>query len=174
MRTRACALLLSAALLPSLALSEELTLDVANDWARATIAACRNQGHAVTVAYMGPDGELRLLARGDGAPARTLDIARRKAYTVIKTGKTSGDFGASVAPPAGAAPAAPVPGALPGQVPGKDVDTNLIIWAGGLPVMRGSVLLGAVSVSGAPGGDKDEACAKAGLEAIRATLTAAP
>jgi uncharacterized protein GlcG (DUF336 family) len=149
---------------------EELSLALANAWADATFAACKANGYNITAAYMTNDLQLKLLVRGDGVGARTLDIARRKAYTTLKTGKTSGEFGASVAPPAGAPVPAPAAGALPGQVPGDNVDTNLIIWAGGLPVMHKGKVIGAVSVSGAPGGDKDEACAKAGLDAIAGRL----
>jgi uncharacterized protein GlcG (DUF336 family) len=99
--------------------------------------------------------------RGDGAPEGTVQIAYRKAYTVIKTGMSSADFGKSV--PAPPAPPAGAPSGPPGPVNG---DPNLITWAGGLPIKSGGALLGSMSVSGAPGGDKDEACVKIGLAKI--------
>ena len=46
----------------------------------------------------------------------------------------------------------------------------MTMLAGAVIVEAGGALLGAIGVSGAPGGDKDEACAKAGLEAIRDKL----
>ncbi len=47
---------------------------------------------------------------------------------------------------------------------------NVVAMAGGLPVEAGGSVVGAVGVSGAPGGDKDEACAAAGIEAVRDRL----
>jgi uncharacterized protein GlcG (DUF336 family) len=138
----------------------ELPLDLAVDAAQAAIATCKANGYAITVTILDPDLATRLVLRGDGARDGTVQIGYRKAYTVIKTGMTSGDFGKTV--PASAttndAPKGP-----PGPVNG---DPNLITWAGGLPIMAGSTVVGAISASGAPGGDKDEACVKAGLAKI--------
>ena len=153
---------------------DDVPLAVMTEWAQAAIAACKANTYNVTAAYMTSDYAMKVVLRGDGAAARTVDIARRKAYTVLKTGKTSGEFGASVTPPAGTPAPAPVAGALPGQVPGENVDTNLVTYAGGLPVKIGNKVVGAVSISGAPGGDKDEACAAAGLAKIAGKLTAKP
>ena len=149
---------------------DDVPLAVMTEWAQAAIAACKANTYNVTAAYMTPDFTMKLVMRGDGAAGRTVDIARRKAYTVLKTGKTSGEFGASVTPPAGSPAPAPVAGALPGQVPGENVDTNLVTFPGGLPVKIGDKVVGAVSISGAPGGDKDEACATAGLAKIASKL----
>jgi len=138
----------------------ELPLELAVDAAQAAIAACKANGYAITVTILDPDLATRLVLRSDGARDGTVQIGFRKAYTVIKTGMTSGDFGKTV--PASAttndAPKGP-----PGPVNG---DPNLITWAGGLPIMAGSAVVGAISASGAPGGDKDEACVKAGLAKI--------
>jgi uncharacterized protein GlcG (DUF336 family) len=46
----------------------------------------------------------------------------------------------------------------------------LIPWAGGLPILNSGRLIGAISASGAPGGEKDEACVRAGLAVISASL----
>lgn len=151
---------------------DDVPLAVITEWAQVAIAACKANGYNVTAGYMTPDYAMKLVMRSDGTAARTVDIARRKAYTVLKTGKTSGEFGASVTPPAGAPAPAAAPGALPGQVPGENVDTNLVTFAGGLPVKIGDKIVGAVSISGAPGGDKDEACAAAGLAKIAGKLVA--
>lgn len=170
----ACAALLSlqaAAQAPApAAASDELSTAVATEWANAAIAACAANGYTVTALYMTNDLVTKVALRADGARGMTMDVARRKAYTALKTGKTSGEFGASVAPPAGAPAPAPAPGALPGLPPGQNVDQNLIIWDGGLPVKAGNKVLGAVSISGAPGGDKDAACAQAGLAKIATKL----
>ena len=150
--------------------TEELPLATAVEFAQAAIAACQANTYKVTALVMSTDYSIKLALRADGARGTTSDYARRKAYTVLKTGKTSGDYGASVAPPAGTPAAPPAPGALPGLPPGPNVDPNLIVWAGGLPIKVGGKLVGAVSVSGAPGGDKDTACAEAGLAKIAAKL----
>lgn len=121
--------------------------------AEAAINACKAQGFAVTVTILEPDLSTRVVIRADGAPAETVGFAYRKAYTVIKTGLTSGDFGKS-------APEKGPPSGPPGSVNG---DPNLITWAGGLPIKSGGAVIGSMSASGAPGGDKDEACVEAGL-----------
>ncbi len=135
--------------------------------AKTAIDTCKAHGYAVTVTVLDMDLSTRLVLRSVGAPDRTVEIARRKAYTVVKTGMSSGAFGKTVPKPAtaamnpGASTAAPPP--LPGAVEG---DPNLITWAGGLPIRVHGRLVGAMSASGAPGGDKDEACVNAGLSKI--------
>jgi len=136
-------------------------LELALEAAHTAISACKANGYNVTVTILDPDLSTRVVMRGDGAPEGTVQIGYRKAYTVIKTGMSSAEFGKSV--PAPPAPPAGAPPGPPGPVNG---DPNLITWAGGLPIRSGGALLGSMSVSGAPGGDKDEACVKAGLEKI--------
>jgi uncharacterized protein GlcG (DUF336 family) len=89
-----------------------------------------------------------------GAHATLTELARRKAYTVIKTGMSSGEFGASVGPQARGGP--PING-----------DPNLITFAGAVPIKAGTELVAALSVSGPNGAAADEACAKAGLDKIK-------
>jgi uncharacterized protein GlcG (DUF336 family) len=140
-----------------------LPLDKAITVAQAALAQCKANGYNVTVMVMDQDYATRLVLRSDAAAARTVEIARRKAYTVIKTGMSSGDFGKTV--PAPATPAAPrAPGAMP---PGVNGDDNLITFAGGKQIVVGGEVLGAISVSGAPGGDKDEACVDVGLAKLK-------
>jgi uncharacterized protein GlcG (DUF336 family) len=135
--------------------------------AQVAIDTCKAKGYPVTVTVVDADLSTRLVLRSDGAPSQTVDVSRRKAYTVVKTGMSSGEFGKTAPKPA---PAAPNPGAstsasppLPGAVEG---DPNLITWAGGLPIRVHGALVGAMSASGAPGGEKDEACVIAGLAKI--------
>jgi uncharacterized protein GlcG (DUF336 family) len=140
-----------------------LPLASAIEIAQAALASCKASGYNVTVMIMDQDYATRLVLRSDAAGARTVEIARRKAYTVIKMGMSSGDFGKSV-PPA-PAPAQPrPPGSMP---PGVNGDDNLITFAGGKQLKLGDELVGAISVSGAPGGDKDEACVDAGLAKLK-------
>jgi uncharacterized protein GlcG (DUF336 family) len=140
-----------------------LPLDSALEVAQAALASCKASGYNVTVMIMDPDMATRLVLRSDAAGARTIDIARRKAYTVIKTGMNSGDFGKTVPKPEG-----PQPARQPGApIPGVNGDENLITFAGGKQIKVGNDLVGAISVSGAPGGDKDDACVDAGLAKLK-------
>jgi uncharacterized protein GlcG (DUF336 family) len=140
-----------------------LPLEQAVTVAQAAVAQCKANGYNVTVMVMDPDYTTRLVLRSDAAAARTVEIARRKAYTVIKMGMSSGEFGKSV--PAPKTPPAPQPpGAMP---PGVNGDDNLITFAGGKQIIVAGQVAGALSVSGAPGGDKDEACADAGLAKLK-------
>jgi uncharacterized protein GlcG (DUF336 family) len=140
-----------------------LPLDSAIEAAQAALASCKSNGYNVTVMVMDPDYATRLVLRSDAAAARTVEIARRKAYTVIKTGMSSGDFGKSVPKPE--TPAQPRPPGSP--PPGVNGDDNLITFAGGKQIKMGGEVVGAMSVSGAPGGDKDEACVDVGLSKIK-------
>jgi uncharacterized protein GlcG (DUF336 family) len=163
---------ISAAIFASLAMGgsalaadtpKTLPLDKALEVAQTALATCKANGYNTTVMIMDPDFATRLVLRSDTAGARTVEIARRKAYTVIKTGMSSGEFGKTV--PAPATPAAPrQPGA---PIPGVNGDDNLITFAGGKQIKVGGELVGAISVSGAPGGDKDEACVDAGLAKLK-------
>jgi uncharacterized protein GlcG (DUF336 family) len=157
----------NAPLLPAPApLPKELPLSVAMTWAEAAIADCKSKSYNVTATYMNVNGDVKLVMRSDDTAARTVDIGRRKAYTVIKTGKSSGDYAASI----GLGPGKPMPPATPGRPPGAppgaDADVNLIVFPGGLPIKMAGELIGAISISGAPGGEKDVACAEAGLAKI--------
>jgi uncharacterized protein GlcG (DUF336 family) len=136
--------------------------------AESAVAACEAQGYHVTVTILDANFVTRVVMRGDGASESTVEIARRKAYTVIKTGMSSGDFGKTVVAPA---PVANSPTSGPAGSPGAvSNDPNLTTWAGGLPIKLRNKIIGSISVSGAAGGEKDEACAKAGLAKIAGTL----
>src|SRR5208283_3949912 len=81
--------------------ADELPLAVAIDWAQATMAACKANGYGVTATYMNSEADVKLVLRADGTQAATVDVGRRKAYTVIKSGMSSGEFAASVGFPTG-------------------------------------------------------------------------
>jgi uncharacterized protein GlcG (DUF336 family) len=136
--------------------------------AESAIAACKAQNFHVTVTILDANFVTRVVLRSDGAPDSTVEIARRKAYTVIKTGMSSGDFGKTVAssPPVANSPTSG-PAGSSGAV---SSDPNLTTWAGGLPIRLRNKIIGSISVSGAASGEKDEACAKTGLAKIAGTL----
>jgi uncharacterized protein GlcG (DUF336 family) len=120
--------------------------------AQAALGSCQPAGPAV-VEVMDTAFNPKVVLVADGSRPTLIDFARRKAYTVIKKGMSSAEFGAQVGPQGRGAP--PIEG-----------DVNLITFGGGLPVRIGDELVAAIGVSGPNGPAADEACAKAGLEKI--------
>ncbi len=120
--------------------------------AQAAIASCKTQGYTVSVAIVDRAGALKLLLVGDGASALTRRLSRRKAYTAAVRRVSTGELAKQIAAPGAFNPAL--------------YDTQLVTAVGGVPIKVGDETIGAIGVSGAPGGDKDEACANAGLAKI--------
>jgi uncharacterized protein GlcG (DUF336 family) len=127
--------------------SKVLTLDVAQAIAQEAMAKCRADGYKVTVLVVDGLNAPKAMVRDDGASASTTEVAKMKATATMLYNRPSGP---AQPPPAGqAAPPATIPGTINAQ--------------GGVPIRVGEVTIGAVAVSGAPGGDKDAACANAAL-----------
>jgi len=135
---------LSTSAFAQLPTTKILTMDVAQAIAQGAMAKCRTDGYKVTVLVV--DG-LKALIRDDGAAASTAEVARMKATATMLYNRPSGP--ATPPPPGQAAPPATIPGTINAQ--------------GGVPIKIGESTIGAVAVSGAPGGDKDAACANAGI-----------
>jgi len=125
---------------------------LALDAAQAALASCQPSGPAV-VEVMDTAFNPKVILVADGSRPNLIEFARRKAYTVIKKGMSSGDFGKQAGPQGRGAP--PIEG-----------DASLITFAGGLPIKVGDETIAAISVSGPNGPAADEACAKAGLDKI--------
>jgi uncharacterized protein GlcG (DUF336 family) len=124
-----------------------LTMDVAQTIAQGAITKCRADGYKVTVLVVDGLNAPKALMRDDGATAATTEVAKMKATATMLYNRPSGPV---TPPPQGqAAPPSPIPGTINAQ--------------GGLPIKIGESTIGAVAVSGAPGGDKDAACAKEGI-----------
>src|SRR3984885_1491648 len=127
--------------------SRVLTVDVAQTIAQEAMAKCRADGYKVSVLVVDGLNAPKAMLRDDGATAATTEVARMKATATMLYNRPSGP---ATPPPAGtAAPPATIPGTINAQ--------------GGVPIKVGDVTIGAVAVSGAPGGDKDAACANAGI-----------
>ena len=140
----------------SLVTFKSMTVEVALDLARAALADCRKQGYQVAVAVVDRFGVTQVLLRDRFAGAHTLPTATGKAWTAVSFRTNTGEL---VAATQRGSPQAGVRN-LP----------NATIIAGGVTVEAAGTLVGAIGVSGAPGGDNDEACAKAGIAAIRDRL----
>jgi uncharacterized protein GlcG (DUF336 family) len=124
-----------------------LTADVAQTIAQEAIAACRANGYKVSVRVVDSGNVLKAFLRDDGAVLATVTLSEMKANSAMAFGRPSG-------PPANLPPGTPAP---PPVLPGT------INAMGGVPIKVGDQLIGAVAVAGAPGGDKDAACATSAL-----------
>jgi uncharacterized protein GlcG (DUF336 family) len=120
------------------------------------VAVCAKQGYAETAVVVDADGVRQALLRGDRAGAHTLDSAADKAYT---SASFKADTSALVER-AKTVPIAPILAKLP----------NLLLFGGGVLIKFHDEVIGAIGAAGAPGGDLDENCARAGLEKIRGRL----
>lgn len=119
------------------------------------IDECAKSSYRVSVVIVDKSGQLAAAQRGDGTSPHTVEFARMKAYTARARNQTSQEFAAATATADRAALR---------QIPG------VIAIGGGVPIRMGSETIGAVGVSGAPGGDKDEVCASAGIARVQASL----
>lgn len=133
-------------------LSPELALDLA----RATLADCQKKGFQVAVSVTDRFGNPLVMLRDRFAGAHTPTTAQGKAWTAASFRTNSLDL-MNVTQPG--SPQSAIRG-LP----------NVVAIGGGVMVEAGGAMVGAVGVSGAPGGDADDACAKAGIGAIKDKL----
>ena len=143
----AAAAALSTGAFAQLPSSKVLTLDAAQAIAQEALAKCRADGYKVTVLVVDGLNAPKAMVRDDGATASTTEVAKMKATATMLYNRPSGP--AQPPAPGTAAPPATIPGTINAQ--------------GGVPIKVGNVTIGAVAVSGAPGGDKDAACANAAL-----------
>ena len=134
-----------------------LPASLAMEAAQAAIASCKAQGYNVSVTVVDRTGNIKLLLVGDGAGGVGRDLSRRKAYTAALQRVSTGDFAKRLA--------------MPGAFNPTVYDGQLVTAQGGLPIKVGNETIAGIGVSGAPGGDKDEACASAGLAKITDRLS---
>ena len=125
--------------------------------AQTAIEACAANGYKVTAVVVNSSGSPRVMLAADGAPEMTAQIGLRKAYTALTFKKPSGQVGDD----------AKTDQALAARIA---ADQKLITWAGGQPLTVGSDVIGAIGVSGAPGGDKDDACTSAAIAKVKDRL----
>ena len=128
-----------------------LSADLAVEAAQAGIASCKAQGWNVTVTVADRTGAVRIMLVSDGAGGVSRESARRKAYTSALLGISTDDFAKRIAS---------------GGFNPTVYDPQMVPGASGVPIKIGNETIGGIAAAGAPGGDKDEACAKAGLAKI--------
>lgn len=133
-----------------------LSPDLAFKLARETLAACREKDYQVAVAVVDRFGNAQAMVRDRYAGPHTPDTSTRKAWTAVSFRSDTTDLvenTKSGTPAAGA----------------RDVD-NALMLGGGVLVQVTGTTVGAIGVSGAPSGEEDAACARAGLDAIQGDL----
>jgi uncharacterized protein GlcG (DUF336 family) len=130
--------------------------DIAFDLARAALNKCRKDGYQVAVVVLDRFGAPLVEMRDRFAGIGAMDIATGKAWTAVNFSQDTADFLKKVKD-----------GTLSPGLASLPKVTPLV---GGIIIQAGGSILGGVGVAGAPGGDKDEACAKAGLESVQDKL----
>ena len=130
--------------------------EIAFKLAQETMNACRDLGFQVSVAVTDRFGNIQVLVRDQLAGMHTPEIAQKKAWTAAS-------FKADTQTMMEETQAGK-------EQSGVRFSENAIMVAGGLMVEVQGSLVGAIGVSGAPGGLEDEKCAKLGLEAIEDDL----
>jgi uncharacterized protein GlcG (DUF336 family) len=132
---------------------KSLSLEVALEAAQAALKKCRDNGFQVAVAVVDRSGQQQVLLRDRFAGPPSAETAADKAYTALSFRAATSDLAKSI---------------RSGQMDaGLTRLPHVVMMAGGVAIEAGGSLLGGMGVAGAPGGDKDEECARAGLEAIR-------
>jgi len=138
--------------------NQKLSAALANQLVGESVAACAAKNYAVTAAVVDLDGVRQAVLRGDGAPIHTLDNAFYKAYSSASlTLARKEDSTFAVAERMAKNPATTVP-----QTPLP----NVTYARGGVAIMANGNIIGGLGVSGAPGGQFDEECARAALGKI--------
>lgn len=137
----------------------KISAKLANELVGESVAACAAKGYAVVAVVVDLDGVRQAVLRGDGAPIHSMDNAFFKAYTVASMGpprkeettKAMADRLGKAAP--STVPSVPLP--------------NVTYAQGGLAIRMGDTFIGAIGVSGAPGGNFDEDCARTAMAKVQ-------
>ncbi len=134
---------------------KSIGMELSRDLANEAVLACRAKGYHVSAVVVDRHGLLRAALRDDRAAYFTLEIAQRKANMSVMAWSDSGSF----------------------RKARKDIRQELnhieglIVMEGAVKIVSGGYNLGAIGISGAPGGDKDAQCAKDALEKLFERIT---
>lgn len=133
---------------------KQISMELARDIATVAVETCRKDGYNVSAVVLDRAGNVQVALRDTLATRHTLEIAERKAGMTVMSGAASGEFRAAR-----------------GDIrPELNHIAGLIVMEGALPIRAAGSLIGAIGVSGAPGGDKDDACAAAALKKVEERL----
>ena len=135
---------------------KSLSPEAALEAAQAALKKCRDNGFQIAVAVVDRFGQTQVMLRDRYAGLPAPDAAVAKAYTAVSFRAATSELSKSL---------------KSGQLdPGLARLPHVSMLGGGLMIEAAGTLLGGIGVSGAPGGERDEECAKAGIDAIRDKL----
>ena len=146
-----CAYALASPASAQLLQRKDLSASMALTIAQTALATCKANGYNVSVTVVGRNAEPLVQVRGDNTGPHTMENSFRKAYTARSFRIPSGDL---------------VTRLKNDPTLGLIHLSNVIANQGALPIKIGDETIGAAGASGAPGGEKDEACVKAGIDKI--------
>jgi uncharacterized protein GlcG (DUF336 family) len=132
-----------------------LPLSLAGKAIQASLDACKKDGYKVSASVVDRGGVLRAMARADGAGPHTVDSSRKKAYTAASLRRPTTELAESIYK-------------MPTLQALRDINDQVLMLGGGLPIEIDGEIVGGIGVGGAPGAHLDDACAQAGLDAIGA------
>ena len=129
-------------------------MELARDLATEAVLACRAKGYQVSAVVVDRNGILRASLRDDLAARFTLQIAEEKANAVVMAGVDSSEFRKNR------------------QDIRQEMNhvNGILVLEGGVQISAGGYRIGALGVSGAPGGERDEECARQALKAVAERL----
>ena len=149
----ACALVAPAS--AQLLSRKDLSAATALAIAETAIATCKTNGYQVSATIVGRNGEVIVQIRGDGTGPHTMENSFKKAFTARTFRIASGEMEKRL---------------KDNPQMGAQYLTGFTTGRGALPIKIGDDVVGAAGVSGAPGGEKDEACVQTGLDKIKDQL----
>lgn len=134
--------------------TKRMSMELARDIAQKSVLVCREQGYNVSAVVVDRDGTTQVVLRDTLASRFTIELATRKANAVTLSGASGSEFRRAR------------------QDIRDEINSvpELLMLEGAVPIRAGGSLLGAVGVSGAPGGDKDEACAVQAVASLQDRL----
>ena len=135
---------------------KNMSLELANQIAAATVASCTAGGYNVAATVVDRAGVIKAVHRADNAGPHTLASSLQKAYTSASAKNNTLAMMEAAQKNPGSANLVYLPGFL--------------LLGGGVPVRVGNEVIGAVGVGGAPGGNLDEQCAIAGIDKVKDLL----
>ena len=130
-----------------------LPLSMATKAVQTALEACKKDGYRVSVSIVDRAGILRAMGRADGAGSHTVDSSRKKAYTAASLRRPTTELAELIAK-------------VQTLQSLREMNPEILILGGGLPIDISGDVVGGIGVGGAPGAHLDDACAQAGLDAI--------
>ena len=130
-----------------------LPLSMATKAVQTALEACKKDGYRVSVSIVDRAGVLRAMGRADGAGSHTVDSSRKKAYTAASLRRPTTELAELIAK-------------VQTLQSLREMNPEILILGGGLPIDISGDVVGGIGVGGAPGAHLDDACAQAGLDAI--------